>query len=98
MIWRDNEKGDFSFTLFYAKRLRRLFPAFFVMVIICFIFVLYFGLSNEISMYAKSALSSLFYMSNIFFYTQSDYFSSDLNLNPLLHTWSLSVEEQFYLI
>jgi peptidoglycan/LPS O-acetylase OafA/YrhL len=98
MIWRENEKGDFSFVLFYAKRLRRLFPAFFVMVVSCFIFVLYFGLYYEITTYAKSALSSLFYMSNIFFYTQSDYFSADLELNPLLHTWSLSVEEQFYLI
>ncbi|MDN4504236.1 acyltransferase family protein [Alteromonadaceae bacterium BrNp21-10] len=98
IIWRDIEKNTFSFQLFYLKRIRRLFPALFGTLLLSFIFVIFFGLNSEIEMFGKSTLSSLFYISNVFFYTQNDYFDSDLELNPLLHTWSLSVEEQFYLI
>ncbi|VAW87043.1 O-antigen acetylase [hydrothermal vent metagenome] len=98
IIWRDLEKQCFSFSEFYLKRIRRLFPALFVTLFLSFIFVLVFGLNNEIKMYGESVLSSLYYVSNMYFYTQSDYFDSDLELNPLLHTWSLSVEEQFYII
>jgi peptidoglycan/LPS O-acetylase OafA/YrhL len=97
-IWRQLEKGNFSFYEFYLKRVRRLFPALFVMLIICFGFAIYFGLSSEIQQFGKTMLASLYYVSNIFFYTQVDYFAEDAQLNPLLHTWSLSVEEQFYLI
>lgn len=98
IIWRAFENQSFSFSEFYLKRIRRLFPALFVTLFLSFIFVLAFGLNNEIEMYGKSVLSSLYYVSNMFFYTQSGYFDSDLELNPLLHTWSLSVEEQFYII
>ncbi len=98
IIWRDLENNIFSFQLFYLKRIRRLFPALFVMLLLSFLYVLFFGLNTEIEMFGKSMLSSLYYASNIFFYSQSGYFDSSLELNPLLHTWSLSVEEQFYLI
>lgn len=97
-IWRDLNNKSFSIAHFYLKRIRRLFPALFFMLVVIFLAVYLSGINNEINMYGRSALSSLYYVSNIFFYTQNDYFSPDLELNPLLHTWSLSVEEQFYLI
>ena len=98
IIWRELEAQNFSFYRFYLRRARRLFPALFVTLFIVFLLVIALGLSYEVSIYGKSALSSLYYVSNIFFYTQDNYFAPTLELNPLLHTWSLSVEEQFYLI
>ncbi len=98
IVWRDFEFARFTFTNFYLKRIRRLFPALFVMLLICSIFVMQFGLAAEIDMFGKSAISSILYVSNFFFLSESDYFGGDLRLNPLVHTWSLSVEEQFYII
>ncbi len=69
IIWRDLQAGSFSLRMFYLKRVRRLFPALFFMLFILFGFVVGDGLSNEIEMYGKSALSSLYYVSNIFFFT-----------------------------
>jgi len=97
IIWKELQQNTFTFSMFYLKRVRRLFPALFVMLFVAYAFIIVFGLNTEIEMFGKSALSSLYYISNIFFYSQNDYFASDLKLNPLLHTWSLSVEEQFYL-
>lgn len=98
IIWKDCEQDKFGFSTFYLKRIRRLFPALFAMLLICSIVVMSLGLGREIEMYGKSAISSILYISNFFFLSQNDYFASDLKVNPLLHTWSLSVEEQFYLV
>lgn len=78
IIFRDLQKNNFSLSMFFLKRIKRLFPALFTMIVIVYLMMLYIGLSEEIKTYGKSALSSLYYMSNIFFFTQNDYFSSDL--------------------
>ena len=98
IIWRDLHQERFSISRFYIKRIRRLFPALFAMLLGVLGLVLLSGYRDEIQVFSESALSSLYYASNIFFLTQNDYFSPDLELNPLLHTWSLSVEEQFYIL
>lgn len=98
IVWRDFERTQFTFANFYLKRIRRLFPALFVMLFICSVIVMRFGLAAEIKMFGKGAISSILYVANFFFLSESDYFGADLRLNPLVHTWSLSVEEQFYVV
>src|SRR5690606_31051491 len=88
---------SFSLTDFYVRRIRRLFPALFAMASVCILLAYLVFLPEEIIAFGKSLIASIFYVSNFFFYSQTDYFARDLELSPLLHTWSLSVEELFYL-
>tara|TARA_Y100000296_G_scaffold57290_1_gene65703 strand:+ start:5799 stop:7673 length:1875 start_codon:yes stop_codon:yes gene_type:complete len=97
-IWRGLESNEFSFTNFYSKRFRRLFPSFAVVAIVTTLFAYMMMLPVEYKTYIHSLLASSLYVSNYWFYSQSGYFANALEFAPLLHTWSLSVEEQFYLI
>lgn len=98
LIRDDIKAGTFSFARFYARRARRLFPALFVTVVAAFLIAL-FALSGKGQ---DEALDSLFAaltsISNIYFWQLSGYFEGGSLSKPLLHTWSLSVEEQFYLV
>jgi len=89
--------GQFSIITFYERRIRRIFPALFVVIIA----VLLGGawLFNPESYYelGKSSTATTLFVSNIFFWRQSGYFAAPSKLKPLLHMWSLSVEEQFYI-
>jgi len=97
-IIRKIEENNFRLLDFYAKRVKRLYPAFFVVTLASTIFAFVYFLPGEFESYAFSLISSYFYISNFYFYTKSGYFDSELQNAPLLHTWSLSVEEQFYLL
>jgi peptidoglycan/LPS O-acetylase OafA/YrhL len=91
-----NERS-FSFVNFYARRIRRLFPALaatLLLTSICALFVLPAALQQEFS---RSAIASSVYASNLYFWTIADYFDTESIYKPLLHIWSLSVEEQFYI-
>ena len=92
-------KGKFSFLFFYERRARRLLPALFI-IILTFIPVAFFLLlPNEFEEFAKSVLFTLGFSSNFYFYNSGLIYGTENGLlKPLLHTWSLSVEEQFYLI
>lgn len=98
ILWRDLEEQKFSLSNFYAKRIRRLFPALLFLLAVCGLLILFVGLPNEISTYGMGAIAAAFYVSNHYFLSRSDYFDEGLESDPLLHTWSLSVEEQFYLV
>ena len=98
ILWGQLKKGTFSFATFYAKRIRRLFPALFAVTLVCAGIEYAVGLPQEIYTFGISALASVFYFSNHYFLSENSYFAEDLETNPLLHTWSLSVEEQFYII
>lgn len=90
--------GAVSFLSFYARRGRRLIPAAFAMIAVTLIACLFVYSPSETVAWAKSAAASAAYVSNIWFGLQpSDYFSPEMGGNPFLHTWSLAVEEQFYL-
>jgi peptidoglycan/LPS O-acetylase OafA/YrhL len=91
--------GNVDFARFYARRIRRLLPAALLMLV-CTLLVAFAVLSPiEIVRIAKSAIATATYTSNAWFVLQStDYFSAGVDTNPLLHTWSLAVEEQFYLV
>lgn len=92
------EQGKFSLLGFYERRVRRLFPALFTMLAV----VLSVGAAvltpTAYQELGRTAVSTIFFVSNFDFFSMSDYFDSDAEFRPLLHTWSLAVEEQFYLL
>jgi len=83
---------------FYIKRARRILPVLFFIILIFFIISYFYSLPPFLENYAKSSLSTIFFVSNFYFLlSHIDYGNIVSNLNPLLHTWTLSVEEQFYI-
>jgi len=94
-----NELSDKSFSLrrFYERRARRILPALIFVILATTILSFIFLTRTELSNYFKSLIATLFFYSNFYFWKNSPYFKSDSDLEPLLHTWSLSIEEQFYI-
>lgn len=90
--------GRISFRDFYYRRLKRIAPALIATVAVTSGFVVWLYSPTLLAAYGQSAWMSLASISNIGFYLTSGYFATDSDVKPLLHTWSLSVEEQFYLI
>lgn len=91
------DEGRFKLGNFYARRVRRLFPALIVVLLFSYATASVALLPSELVAFSWSLLSSATYVSNIYFYQNSGYFDNDADFSSLLHTWSLSVEEQFYL-
>jgi peptidoglycan/LPS O-acetylase OafA/YrhL len=91
--------GTFSFKNFYIRRIRRILPALFLVMLVSFPFAWLYLLPNNFIDYSKSILYSLGFSSNYYFWSLGSTYE-DINslLKPFLHTWSLSVEEQFYII
>lgn len=95
LIERSNNSGFLK--SFMLGRIRRLFPAYAVFIILTLIVSVLFLLPNEIKELSRSAVTSSTVVSNIYYYLSADYFNESLNDLALLHTWSLSVEWQFYI-
>ena len=89
---------EFTFNNFYERRARRILPALFIVLFSCLPFALYFLRPGDHLEFSKSLIAINLFTSNILFWRTSGYFSTVAELNPLIHTWSLSVEEQYYLI
>ena len=93
------ETNRFSFRNFYERRIRRILPALFVVMLASAPLAWQLMLPSEFSEYSKSIIASLGFGSNYYFYLSStDYGAGPSLLKPFLHTWSLSIEEQFYVI
>jgi len=90
-------RDGLSLSTFYAKRFRRLFPALLVTTLVTLIASWFILVPEAFAETGKSALFSLFSLANVNFWMESGYFAADSSTKPLLHMWSLSVEEQFYL-
>jgi peptidoglycan/LPS O-acetylase OafA/YrhL len=90
-------RGTFSFANFYARRARRIFPALFFTLLACFCAAFVLFPPEHMRSFAGSLVYAVLSLSNVWLYRESGYFDADAIFKPLLHTWSLSVEEQFYL-
>ncbi|EED34813.1 acyltransferase 3 [Luminiphilus syltensis NOR5-1B] len=90
--------GEFSFGAFYGRRVRRLFPAILATVFATTLAALFVLQPLELEAFAKSGVAAIASGANILFYLEAGYWDADSALKPLLHLWSLGVEEQFYLL
>src|SRR4051812_33538240 len=99
-IWTELEAGHFSLRDFYLRRIRRIAPAFLVMTSVTLIVGCLLLLPADMKRLAATAASAAVAASNIYFWRSLDtgYFATSSNEEPLLHTWTLGVEEQFYLL
>ena len=82
---------------FYTRRIKRLFPALFLFLTLTYVFVRLFFLPTDLGSFENSLIASYTFWANFFFWRDGGYFGGNDQLKPLLHIWSLSVEEQFYL-
>ncbi|WP_373740844.1 acyltransferase family protein [Neisseria sp.] len=98
IISREMQDGTFSFVEFYKRRAKRILPAFVFVLLLVTPVVWYLFLKRDMLEYSKSAAASLMFAANLFFAGKTDYFDVSSSEKPLLHIWSLSVEEQFYFV
>ena len=96
IIITEMEKGTFSLAHFYERRARRILPALFLVMLVCLPLAWLWLVPNDMKEFSKSLRYVSGFISNFLFYKQSGYFDTAAELKPLLHTWSLAVEEQYY--
>lgn len=97
IIYPQITQSRFSFKRFYLRRVRRLLPPAFAAILVTFIASALTLTPIDFIAFAESAIAALFSVSNIYFFTEAGYWDGASEFKPLLHTWSLGVEEQFYL-
>lgn len=97
IIVSETESGDFSIGRFYERRARRILPALFFVVAACVPAAWLLLTPDQMREFGHSLIAVPIFASNFLFWMEADYFATDSGLKPLIHTWSLAVEEQFYI-
>ncbi len=97
ILYKESVRGVFSFAEFYVRRVRRLFPALIAVLIFCFGYGWLILLPDEFKQLGKHLAAGIMFSQNLVLCGESGYFDVAANLKPLLHLWSLAVEEQFYI-
>lgn len=97
IILENLEKGTFSFKEFYARRIKRIFPALICVLVACFVFGWFALLGDELIQLSKHIAAGAGFMSNLLLLREAGYFDNSADTKPLLHLWSLGIEEQFYI-
>ena len=98
IIYENLDKGKFTFREFYIRRIRRIFPALIVVMTACFVFGLFSLLTDEYRQLGKHIAGGAAFISNLLLLQEFGYFDNSAETKPLLHLWSLGIEEQFYII
>jgi peptidoglycan/LPS O-acetylase OafA/YrhL len=98
IIARELEAGRFTFANFYARRIKRIFPALFVVLALSAAAAFIVLIPDDLRLFGHMVKSTVFFYSNLFFYWRVNYFDGPAIEKPLLHTWSLAVEEQYYML
>lgn len=97
ILIKDLESGKFSIAKFYERRARRILPALFFVILCCIPFAYVWMIPQQFKDFSQAIVSVLLFASNVLFWKKEHYFAPSAEENPLLHTWSLAVEEQFYI-
>lgn len=98
IIFQNLEKGTFSFTEFYARRIKRIFPALILVLVACYAFGWFALFADEYKQLGKHIAAGAGFVSNIVLWSEAGYFDNSGETKPLLHLWSLGIEEQFYIV
>lgn len=98
IIFRGLDRGTFSFADFYSKRVRRIFPALFTVLFTCYAVAWVILLKDEFKQFGNHVFAGAGFASNFALWKEAGYFDAAADVKPLLHLWSLAIEEQFYLI
>ena len=98
IIYKGINEDNFNFIDFYARRIRRIFPALLLVLFFCYIFGFLSLLSDEYKTLGKHIQASTLFFQNYIFLSELGYFDVAAEKNPLLHLWSLAIEEQFYIL
>ena len=98
ILWRSMEKRAFRLRDFYIRRIRRIFPALVAVLAACLLMGWWVLLPEEYALLGKHAFGSGLFITNFFLASEAGYFDVSASSKPLLHLWSLAIEEQFYLV
>lgn len=98
IILNDARRGAFSLATFYIRRIRRILPALFAALAVTAVLSLTLLSPQELKSFSQNLVATALFSSNIVYYLKSGYFENAAEMNPLLHTWSLGVEQQFYIV
>lgn len=98
LIAEEISNDGFSLVGFYDRRIRRIFPALFVVLLLTVLAGYLLFMPPEFTLVGRSAIATALFYSNMQFWNEAGYFDAVADLKPLLHTWSLAVEEQFYIV
>jgi peptidoglycan/LPS O-acetylase OafA/YrhL len=98
ILIKDIENKRFSIVNFYERRARRIFPALFCVMLACIPFAWILLSDAALQKFGNGLIGVSLFLSNVVFWRQQGYFDESAELNPILHTWSLAVEEQYYVL
>lgn len=98
IIITEKLRGAFSIRAFYERRARRILPALYLVTLFCVPFALMWMAPEQRNAFGKSIIAVALFVSNILFWSESGYFTPAADEKPLLHTWSLGIEEQYYIV
>jgi peptidoglycan/LPS O-acetylase OafA/YrhL len=98
IIFQSLGQGSFSFVDFYARRVKRIFPALLLVLAACYVLGWFMLLGDEYQQLGKHMAAGAGFVSNLALWGEAGYFDNSGDVKPLLHLWSLGIEEQFYLV